>query len=127
MKLKEVIILIRLWKLRRDRGITQKQLAEIIHVSQQSISAYEIGRAFPPMDTIVSLAGFFQVSIDFLLGGVKIYPEEFHEVVPYMLANDEKMIIDAYRGLSISSKNIVRRIADTCYENENEKEGRILS
>ena len=50
--------------LRRERKITQKNLAEVLHVSQTSISKYERGEAFPDLETVVKMADFFGVSLD---------------------------------------------------------------
>lgn len=58
----------RLKKLREEKGLTQKQLAEIISMSQQTIGHYEVGRARPDLDTLQRLAEIFGCSIDFLLG-----------------------------------------------------------
>ena len=50
--------------LRRERKITQKNLAEVLHISQTSISKYERGEAFPDLETVVKMADFFGVSLD---------------------------------------------------------------
>lgn len=54
--------------LREKRGYSQKQLAEILHVSKNSISHYELGISMPCIDIIINLADIFDVSIDYLLG-----------------------------------------------------------
>ena len=54
--------------LRKDRGIKQKQLAELLHVSNSTLSAYEIGVHEPSLDFLVKCAHFFNVSTDYLLG-----------------------------------------------------------
>ena len=50
--------------LRRERKITQKNLAEILHISQTSVSKYETGEAVPDLELIVKMADFFGVSLD---------------------------------------------------------------
>ena len=50
--------------LRRERKITQKNLAEVLHISQTSISKYERGEAFPDLEIVVKMADFFGVSLD---------------------------------------------------------------
>lgn len=50
--------------LRRERKITQKNLAEIFHISQTSVSKYETGEAVPDLELIVKMADFFGVSLD---------------------------------------------------------------
>ncbi|MBB4823731.1 transcriptional regulator with XRE-family HTH domain [Sporosarcina luteola] len=58
----------RLKKLRIERNLTQKQLAEKIKVTHVSISGYENGNRYPDTDTLQRLADYFDVSTDYLLG-----------------------------------------------------------
>lgn len=57
-------MLLMLKSLRRERKITQKNLAEIFHISQTSVSKYETGEAVPDLELIVKMADFFGVSLD---------------------------------------------------------------
>lgn len=54
--------------LREDRDITQKQMAEYLHCSQQVYSNYELGQRDIPTDILIKLSHFYGVSTDFLLG-----------------------------------------------------------
>lgn len=54
--------------LREKHGYSQKQLADVLHVSKNSVSHYELGGCMPSIDVIVSIADIFDVSIDYLLG-----------------------------------------------------------
>lgn len=56
--------------LRRRKNITQEQLAEILGVSRQSVSRWEVDQAFPETEKLIRLAGLFSCSIDFLLSEV---------------------------------------------------------
>lgn len=55
-------------KLRLESGLTQEELAEKIGLSKTAVSAYERGVSKPRFDAIDSLAEFFNVSINYLLG-----------------------------------------------------------
>ena len=55
-------------ELRKDCHLSQKQMAEMLHVSAGTISNYETGRYAPNYDTLIKLADFFDVSTDYLLG-----------------------------------------------------------
>lgn len=55
-------------ELREDRGLTQKQLAEVFHISNSSISSLETGYRAPSVDMVISLARYFDVTADYLLG-----------------------------------------------------------
>lgn len=54
--------------LRENEGLSQKSLANQIKVSQPTIAAYESGKREPDFATLIKLADFFQISIDYLMG-----------------------------------------------------------
>ncbi len=58
----------RLKELREDSDITQKHLAELLHIKQNTYSQYENGQRQPPMDTLIALARFYKVTLDYLVG-----------------------------------------------------------
>ena len=58
----------RIRDIRIDRGLTQEQVAQVLHVSQNTYSQYEIGTARYPLDAVVTLAEFYGVSVDYLVG-----------------------------------------------------------
>ncbi len=53
---------------RKEKRMTQQELADTLHVSQQTVGAWETGRAVPGADTLNELADFFGVTADYLLG-----------------------------------------------------------
>lgn len=58
----------RIRDLRIDKGLTQEQIAKILHVSQNTYSQYEIGTSRYPLDAVVKLAEYYGVSVDYLVG-----------------------------------------------------------
>ena len=58
----------RIKDLRNKRRITQTDLAKGVHVTQQTITAWESGRAVPNATTLESIANYFNVSSYYLLG-----------------------------------------------------------
>lgn len=52
---------------RKEFGLTQEELAEKLQVSRSAISNWEIGRNYPDIQTLISLAKTFDVSLDYLL------------------------------------------------------------
>lgn len=58
----------RLRDLREDNDLKQRQLAEVLHVSQTTYSRYESGAIDIPSDALIKLADFYGVSTDYLLG-----------------------------------------------------------
>lgn len=54
--------------LRLLKGVTQKQVADAINVSPVSLQRFEYGTVRPSLDTLIALADFFNVSLDYLVG-----------------------------------------------------------
>ena len=54
--------------LREDHDLTQKQLCEYLHCSQQVYSNYELGQRDIPTDILIQLSEFYKVSTDYILG-----------------------------------------------------------
>ena len=55
--------------LRKQKGLTQEQLAESLYVSRTAISKWESGRGYPSIDSLKTIAGFFAITVDELLSG----------------------------------------------------------
>ena len=55
-------------KLRRERDLTQDELAQALNLSVQAISRYETGAAYPDIEMLPVMAGFFGTTVDVLLG-----------------------------------------------------------
>lgn len=70
-------------ELRSDRKLTQKALADILHVTVGTISNYENGVHFPDVEKLTDLADYFQVTTDYLLGRCtySISPNIFEETL----------------------------------------------
>lgn len=58
----------RIRDLREDHDLTQKELAEYLHIKQNTYSQYENGQRQLPLDVLISLAKFYQTSTDYILG-----------------------------------------------------------
>ena len=59
----------KLQDLRKQKGLTQEELAEALYVSRTAISKWESGRGYPNIDSLKAIAQFFGVTIDELLSG----------------------------------------------------------
>lgn len=57
----------KLYKLRKNSGLSQEQLAEQMNVSRQAISKWESGTAVPESEKLITISNYFGVSVDFLL------------------------------------------------------------
>ncbi len=55
-------------ELREDRGLNQKQLADILNTTQQTYSRYELGENELPVRHLILLCEYYEVSADYFLG-----------------------------------------------------------
>ena len=62
----------RLISLRKDKRMSQQDLAEALNVSRQAVSRWEVGIAIPSMDNLLALSKLFGVPTDELMGGDKV-------------------------------------------------------
>ena len=58
----------RIEDLRVDSDLSQKQISEILHISQRSYSHYETGTRGIPVEMLIRLADYYDTSIDYLVG-----------------------------------------------------------
>lgn len=64
----EILKFQRIRDLRNDHDLTQEQVAKILNVKQNTYSQYEIGLVSFPLEAIMKLAVFYDVSVDYLVG-----------------------------------------------------------
>lgn len=60
--------MMRLRDLREDRDVKQKDVAEYLHIRQNTYSQYENGQRQIPISLLIALAKFYHTSTDYLLG-----------------------------------------------------------
>ncbi len=95
-------------RLREKSAVTQKQLAEAIGVSQQSINKYENHKIEPDIETMIRICEFFHTSLDYLVG----YAEECSPSSGWELRDEEARLLEGYRTLSPRKKKSVQEIID---------------
>jgi transcriptional regulator with XRE-family HTH domain len=94
--------------LRKERDLTQKQLAESLLITRSALSKWEVGRAMPDLPSLVKLADYFHVSVDYLLcrnNNRKMYsnvniPDFFEEISN----EDQKFILKFIEFMKCNSK-----------------------
>ncbi len=99
----------RLKFLRKQHNLTQQQLADILHVSQQSIHKYEHNITHPDLDTLRNLANYFHTSVDYILGITDI-PHKIDPVTDTMLNNAELDLLENYRNTGDLRKELLQDI-----------------
>lgn len=68
--------------LRRGAGLTQAELAKIIHVSPSTIGMYEQGRRLPAAPILVALSRVLGVPLDYLVTGIPCTPKDVAQSCP---------------------------------------------
>lgn len=72
---------------RKNKGLTQKQLAEQINVSDKTISKWENGNSVPDTEILLSLCSALDISINELLSGEKLPPEDYSKKAEVNIMN----------------------------------------
>lgn len=62
----------KLQELRKQKGLTQEELAQKLYVSRTAISKWESGRGYPSIESLKEIAKFFCVTVDQLLSGEEV-------------------------------------------------------
>ena len=95
--------------LRMQKGLTQKELADLLHVTSQAVSRWEKGDVEPSIDTISEMASIFEVTTDEIIGGPDKKPKP--EVVTEV---KEKVVVEQGKPVLTICENCKRPI----YESE---------
>lgn len=54
--------------LREDHDLTQKEIADLLHIKQTTYSKYELGKINIPIEVFITLADYYNTSVDYLVG-----------------------------------------------------------
>ena len=65
-------------QMRKDAGMTQKELAERLQISDKTVSKWETGKGVPDVESLNPLCQIFSISVNELLSGEKISPGEYN-------------------------------------------------
>lgn len=82
--------------LRKEKHISQTRLSIELEVSQETISAYENGKHYPSVKSLLKLREIFHVSIDYILG---LTDQRYPAMQKSDLSEDELSILQTYRQM----------------------------
>ena len=102
--------------LRNSKGISQQQLADVILVSQQSVNKYENHGVEPDIETLIRIADYFNVSLDYMVGRTDI-KEMVEKTKMSDLSDKETLLIKLFRTLTEKQQDCVISLIDS-YENK---------
>ena len=105
----------KLKELRNEMGLTQCKLAQKLGLSRSTIAMYETGQSEPDLQTLISIAVFFKVSVDFILGlEAERNVVKFSDKEDQQISNDKKQLIEMVKELSeddvLIAKGVIARL-----------------
>ena len=93
-------------ELRREKGLTQEQLAEQLNVSRRSVSRWETGNNMPDLDMLIEMADYYEVDLRELIDGERKSEKMNEEVKATVLKVAE---------YSNSEKDVKRKKINKCF------------
>lgn len=90
-------------RLRKEKGLTQEELAKELNISYQAVSKWENGISSPDISNIKLIAQLFGVSIDALFG-MELFPEKPADTASFEMIDPDPLKADSYRE-EISKRN----------------------
>lgn len=87
--------------IRKERHISQEELAEIMGVSRQAVSKWEQGSGYPEVEKLIVLTKELNVSLDYLMLGEKEPAQNSRNLSNHMIVPTGKITIKSYDGKSI--------------------------
>lgn len=97
--------------LRLNHKLSQQKLADILHISQQSIYKYENDITSPDIETLTRMADYFNTSIDYLVGHTDV-DHKIENVSEWMLNEEEQDLVSCYRNLSSAQKKVTLKFME---------------
>ena len=115
----------RIQQFRVNNGLTQEKLAEMLDVSRQSVSKWEMDQSLPEVDKIVLMSKLFGVGTNEILleaaDRKKLRPQELHLGSVYLIARDFEKSIAFYEKLlsmKVSTRNCGYKFAEYFFDNK---------
>ena len=100
----------KLYELRKQKGLSQEELANRLNVSRQTVSKWEVGESSPDMEKLVAISELFDISLDELVLDKTVKKEEsseqvvkselYSDIKRHVLTEDNKK--KAKKGLKIA-------------------------
>lgn len=94
---------------RKAKGLTQRQLADLVNAKHNSVSDWESNKSKPDMDTVELLCGALDLTPTYLVGSKS--DDEYADIIGKLM-NEPGLLdmIDDYRNLSDNDKKAIRQI-----------------
>ncbi len=102
--------------LRKERKLSLKELGKDLGLAESTISLYETGRRQPDYATLLNIANYFNVSVDYLLNRVA---DNEKEKTPPGLTDGEQMLIELFRQIPKDQQDLVVSMITSAIETLN--------
>lgn len=112
----------RIKELRKNRHLTQEELGEIISVTQQNISKYENNVYEVPVDVLINVSQYFNVSIEYLLGLTEIKRDIAGQVVVNKTVDEYYDLVEAFKTLGDEDQELIWSIIEKMKQIRRRKE-----
>ena len=99
--------------LRKEKGLSQVELAKALNVSKACISMIEIGKNEPTAITLIKYADFFECSIDYLLGREDDFGNVHVQGTAPQLTVAERQLLEDFRSLSPDLQDMLTATIET--------------
>lgn len=98
----------KLYELRKQKGLSQEELANKLNVSRQTVSKWELGDSTPDMEKLIVLSDLFEISLDELVLGKVPEPQQAAKTPDVINTIEEKVLTEknkktARKGLKIAA------------------------
>lgn len=110
----------RIRDLREDSDLTQEELCRRLYMHKTTYTNYEQGKHTVPLDFAVTLADFYDVSVDYIAGRTNLLKGRVHT----QLSEDETNFIEKFSILTERSKGKLELFMDQLIEQQKEKESK---
>ena len=107
----------RIKKIRKEKGLTQEKLAEMLNVEAATISNYEKDKRNPKIKMLMKISEILNVELDYLLGRDKMVARENSENYFVYVANEDLKILSEikkhnilYKELALNPERTVKQI-----------------
>ncbi len=101
-------------ELRKEKGLTQLELAKILEIDQTTVSKWELGKAVPDTAMLIKLAEFFDVSTDYLLSRSNYYYPDTIEIANIEENNNKTQFAEKLKDLraeaNLSQKALSKKL-----------------
>lgn len=92
-------------RLRKERGLSQDELAAALHVSQQAVSKWETGAAEPDMRCLNALADFYGVTTDYIFGRETDAETQMRGLLAHMTQEQAAQLCEIALGMISGAEN----------------------